>query len=440
MAPRTFEKAVFSDPRKADYRARWTLLLLVLLALAAVYWIARDILYQRLVFGFAQRLLNDLGSATVEDIESVSVDGQGDVTLRRAQAFTLHRGVRRPYFRAEEIRLTLDGIPLRDDRLRVMRVDLVHPEIFVRREADGEWNLEWALERAPRAPDRPVRPPSPDDRWKDFEHPDDAFPHGGVHIHDGIVHVTFVAPSGMEITWHVSSVRGTIERREGKIVLKPFTGNFYGGQILLFSEITTMHPLLIKHMKIDVRDADVSLMGAGVPYIKHPVTGRLNALFALTYDPDKMRQRPIASGHCEITDGDLWDLPAFSAIIHILALSPVSEKRLDTAILEFTVEDGHYRIDKMQFLGYPLSLFGEGVCSLTGDWMEIVFVPRLGKSDWNSILPVIGTPIQLLADVFKGAFLPVVLTGSFGDPQLTVEPLHFLKPSVKSLIEEKSPR
>jgi hypothetical protein len=72
--------------------------------------------------------------------------------------------------------------------------------------------------------------------------------------------------------------------------------------------------------------------------------------------------------------------------------------------------------------------------------MEIVFVPRLGKSDWNSIIPIIGAPIDLLSNIFKGALMPVVLKGSFDHPEVSVEPFHFLKPSVRQLIEEKSPQ
>jgi hypothetical protein len=87
-------------------------------------------------------------------------------------------------------------------------------------------------------------------------------------------------------------------------------------------------------------------MSAGAHFIKRRMTGRFNAVFALTVDPKISSRRPIASGHCEITDGDLWEVPALSKVIHVLALSPVSEKRIDTAVLEFTVEEDRYRIDK----------------------------------------------------------------------------------------------
>jgi hypothetical protein len=72
--------------------------------------------------------------------------------------------------------------------------------------------------------------------------------------------------------------------------------------------------------------------------------------------------------------------------------------------------------------------------------MEIVFVPRLGKSDWNSILPIIGAPIDLLSSIFKGALTPVVLSGSFDKPDLSVRPFHFPQAFGPKLIEEKSPR
>jgi hypothetical protein len=130
----------------------------------------------------------------------------------------------------------------------------------------------------------------------------------------------------------------------------------------------------------------------------------------------------------------------FSGIIHLLSLTSVENRRIDTAVLTFTVEEEQIRVDRMHFLGYPVSLFGDGVCSLTGDWMEIVFVPRLGKSDWNSILPIIGAPMDLLAAIFKGSLMPVVMKGSFNSPQIAVEPLYFLKPSVRQLMEEKAPR
>jgi hypothetical protein len=438
-APGSFEKAVFTDAKKRDPRSRWALLVFLLACLAVVYWVVRDIVYQRFVYRYAQQMFNDLASAAVEKIEDVDLEREGNIVLTRPEVYTHHGGQRRLFFRAEQLRLTLDGMPLRDTRIRVMQVDLFRPEIHVRREADGEWNLEWALQKAPRAPDAPPTP-SEGTRFVPYRDPDEGFPRNGIHIRDGVLHITFVAKSGREVTWTVHSVNGVLVKEGGKLYLNPFTGDFYGGRMTVYAEIPQSSPLVISQMKIDVRDADVAKMSAGAPFLKRAMTGRFNAVFALKVDPGLATRRPIVSGHCEITDGDLWELPAFSKIIHVLALSPVSEKRIDTAVLEFTVEQDRYRIDKMHFLGYPVSLFGDGSASLTGDWIDVTFIPRLGKKDWNSILPVIGAPLDLLSNIFKGIFVPVSLKGSFDDPKLEVGAASPPSPEVKKLIEEKSPR
>lgn len=435
-----FERAEFSNVRGVDHRVRWLILLSALLFLAVAYWIARDILYHRFVYGYAQRVYNELGSAALENIGSVSVDGQGDITIHHAEAYTHRRGERRLFFRTEQLRLSLDGFPLRDERLRVMRADFFHPEIYIRRESDSEWNLEWALLQAPRLRDEAPASAAADDPWKDYLRPDEDFPRNGVHVHDGIVHVTFVGPSGKEVTWDATGVHATIHRVDGRLIVHPVTGDFYGGRITAHAEVPKTHPFTVRQLTADVRDADVARIAEGASFIKHPMKGRLNGVLAMTVDPEKTKQRPIMSGHVEVTDGDLWDVPAFSGIIALLTLTPVSERRIDTAIIDFTVGEGEIRVDRMHFLGYPVSLFGDGVCGLTGDWMEIVFVPRLGKADWNSIIPIIGAPIDLLVNIFKGALTPVVLKGSFYNPEINVEPLYFLKPSVKSLIAEKSPQ
>jgi len=436
-----FEKAVFTDAKKADYRGRWTIFVLLLASLGIFYWIARDILYTRLVYNLAQTTFNDLASATIDRIGSASIDLQGDIILRKAEAYTMRRGKRRLFFRTEELRIVFNGMPLRDSNLRVVRVDLHRPEIFVRREFGGEWNLEWALLKAPRPPDAPPPPPPGPDPWKDYLRPDESFPRNGVRIHDGTIHTTFISRSGKEVTWTATGARAVLRKVEGLLTLRSATGDFYGGRVRADVDITKTSPLTIRQLKIDVAGADVARMAEGVFFIKHPVSGRFDAVVALTLDREKNRfSRPIAAGRCVIEKGNLWAFPTFGGILNLLTLTDVPDRKIDSAVLEFTVEEDQIRVDKMYFLGYPVSLFGDGACSLTGDWIEVVFVPRLGKSDWNSILPFIGGALDLVSNIFKGAFVPVVLKGSFEKPEIGVEPLYFLKPSVRTLIEEKSPR
>jgi hypothetical protein len=435
------EKAFFTDAKRASVRGRWTLFVLLLAVLGFAYWIARDILIARLVHDLAQRTFNDLASATIDTIGSASIDRQGDLTLRGAEAYTLRNGVRRLFFRAEELRIVFDGIPLRDGALRVTRVDLRRPEIFVRREFGGEWNLEWALQKAPRPPDAPAPPPAGPDPWKDYVRPDESFPRNGVHIFDGTVHTTFVSRTGKEATWTSTGVRAVLRKADGPLTVRSAEGRFYGGRIRADIEILKARPLTIRQLTVDVAGADVARMAEGVHFIKYPVSGTFDAVVALTLDREKMQfSRPVASGRLVVEKGNLWALPTFSSVLNLLTLASVEDRKIDSALLEFTVEQDQVRVDKMYFLGYPVSLFGDGAWGLTGDWIEIVFIPRIGKSSWDSILPVIGLPIELLSNIFKGALVPVVLKGSFEKPEISVEPLYFLKPSVKTLIEEKSPR
>jgi hypothetical protein len=423
-----FERAEFSDARPLDRRARWAIFLGLLLLLGVAHAVARDILYDRTLKRIAQQAFNGLAAASVQSIEDVTVDALGDVTLHRAVVTTERRG-HRELIRAEQVRLTFDGMPLRDPDLRVMRVDLVRPEIFVRRESDGEWNLEWALQ--------PVQRPGEPEEASGV----DGFPRNGVHVHEGTLHVAFTAASGREVNWRATGVRASLERSDGMLRVRRCAGNFYGGRIQADAEIPGTSPLRIRQLKADVRDADVSKMAEGAPFLKHPVRGRFNAVFALSVDPSKTGgTRPIMAGRCEISDGDLWPLPAFSGILHALTLTSVEDKRIDEAQLAFTVEEGRIRVDQMHFLGYPVSLFGDGAVSLTGDWIDIHFIPRLGKKDWNSILPLIGAPIDLLSNIVKGALVPVSLTGSFDDPKFEIGKGSEPKPDVRRLIEEKSPR
>ena len=439
--PVAFEPAVFSDAKKADVRGRWVLLLFVLGVLLLSWWIVRDFVYHRLVFDLAQGMLNDLMGASAEKIGSVSIDRQGDVTLHDSEAYAIDRGQRRLVFKAERIRLTLDGTLLRDPKVRVMRVDLFRPEIHVRRQAYGRWNLQWLLEPLPRPPEAPEAPR--DERWRDYPGPDESFPRNGVHVHDGTVHVTFEGrpESGKEVTWKVTQVRGKIAKVDGVLLAKPWTGDFYGGKVKFTAEIPKASPLTIRQITLDIRDADVARMAEGVHFIPHPVKGRFNAVVALTVDPKMMNHRPVAAGHAEITDGDLWPLPAFSGLLHLLTLTRAENRRIDSAVLEFTIEEDRVRIDKMHFLGSPVCLFGDGACSLTGDWIQVDFIPRLGRNDWNSILPIIGAALDLVSKVVNGAIVPVSLTGSFEKPVLKVGSEEYTpKEPVQKLLEEKSPR
>jgi hypothetical protein len=85
--------------------------------------------------------------------------------------------------------------------------------------------------RPARARGAAPRPDPTDDPWKDYLRPTRRFPRNGVHVHDGTIHVTFVGKTGKEVTWKIDDVRTKLARVDGRIVMRPFVGEFYGGTI-----------------------------------------------------------------------------------------------------------------------------------------------------------------------------------------------------------------
>jgi len=371
-------------------------------------------------------LVDGFATARVERIGGVDLDLRGEITLRNAEVYD---GSRRLFFRSRRVVLALDG--LRDPRLA--RVDLYDPEIFLRRESDGSWNLERVFrprkkeERQPPSSGPVSNPPQ-----------EDGFPYQGIHLFGGTVHVTTVSESGREVTWTTTGVRGSLIKELGVLTVRPFDGRFYGGMLRSSAEIVSTDPFRCS-FQVVVTGADVAKLAERLS-LARPVLGRLDAVFALRTSPEKTNSRPIAAGQAEIRDGDLWDLPVFLSILSILGLDPGFNRKLDSAELKFTIEEDRFRIDQMNFLGSPLCLFGEGEMDLSGENLDVVFIPRLGKRGMGDIIPIFGIPLQWLLDVVKGVFVPVVLSGSFDKPRVAVKPGYIVAEPVRKLIETKSSR
>jgi hypothetical protein len=411
--------------KKAIRRLGRLLTLLAALSLVACSYVAlRDFVIGRMLRETAQGFINQLATADVDRIGRIEIDEDGNLVLHRIEISTTRNGVKRLFYRAERAVIAIDGWPLRDADLQVARVDLFRPEIYVRRERADGWNLLWALRRRPApalpgpaapppphaaAPAAPPMPPAP---------PRDTFPFNGVHLHDGIVHIAIEAPSGREVSYVVTGVEAQIARREGRIAFEPILGDFYGGRLDGYVAIRSVSPFAID-ARITVKDADVSRLAARASFSSRPVSGHLNGLVAVTSDPST-NHRPIAAGRLEISRGNLYDLPAFTGILGLLALNPLPDRIVDRAQVLFTAERDRVRIDEMNFLGSPISLFGEGTMGLTGEDLNVVLVPRLEKS-WGDILPIIGAPLQILADIALGQLVPIVVTGAFWAPKVNAE-------------------
>ncbi|HTF58097.1 MAG TPA: hypothetical protein VK661_12770 [Planctomycetota bacterium] len=420
-APKPRKRIRARAKEAVSYLGRLTTLVAALAVVAALYISLRTFVVGRLVRDYAQAVINQLATADVERVGRVEVDADGNLVLHRIEITTTRNGVKRLFYRAERAVIALDGWPLRDSDLRVARIDLFRPEFFVRREQVDGWNLLWALHRRPPppAPEGPPPPPAPPAPRLAPAAPRDPFPFNGVHLHEGIVHVLLEGRSGREVSYLITNVEAQIARREGRLVFEPLYGDFYGGRLAGHAIIRSITPFAID-VRLAVTDADVSLLAERASFSSRPVTGHLNGVLAVTADAST-QHRPIGAGRLEISKGNLYDLPAFTGILGLLALNPVPDRIVNSAQVLFTAERDHVRIDEMNFLGSPISLFGEGTMGLTGEDLHVVLIPRLEKS-WGSILPIIGAPLQILADIALGNLVPLVVTGTFWEPKVNAEP------------------
>jgi hypothetical protein len=150
------------------------------------------------------------------------------------------------------------------------------------------------------------------------------------------------------------------------------------------------------------------------------VSGQFDMVVTVRSDPSALGAWPVAAGRASIAGGKLWDLPAFVGVLAAFALTEAEDKVIDQAQIEFTVERTGVRIDRMDFLGRPLSLFGGGTMDLDGRNLDVTLVPRLGKS-FGEVVPIAGHVLQALLDVVKGAIVPVRIGGSFWNPHVGVD-------------------
>jgi len=389
--------------------------------------------YAPLVYGVAQDALDALFTAEVKQIGGVELDAQGDLHLVDVELTTDHRGERRVCFRARSLVLSFDGFPLRDRNLRVTRVDLFDPEIFVLRYPDGDWDaLHYFVPRR-----RSVRPKA--ERVEGERERTSGFPANGVHFHRGTVHVSFRDREGEEITWRSDEVGGRIVEDEGETLLfERFHGGFYGGRIAARAKIPMGRPFAIDLM-VSITGADVEQMAKGAPFLKNPVRGTFGAVFSAAYDPQNLGPDQIIAGSATISEGDLWEFPALLGVLNVLSLEDLSDRKIHAGELLFTLRGDRIQIDRMDLQGTPVTLYGSGSVDLTGKNLEITFVPRV-QSGLRGLVPVLGDLVQEILDAPMGALFPVVVRGSWGEVDSKLERGRDVPEEVRRLVERERRR
>src|SRR5262245_59488406 len=261
----------------------------VLSLVAALYLTLRTWVVEGLVRDLAQSLLHPIVTADVDRVGRVEVDVDGNLVLHRVVISTTRDGVKRLFYRADRIVIALDGWPLRDADLRVARIDIFHPEIYVRREFINGWNLLWALRPRPQPAPPPAPPAPPPGPPAIVSRPvvpkkatGDPFPFNGIHLHDGIVHVA-IEGKGREVGYVVTGVEARIMRRGDQFSFEPIYGDFYGGRLSGHAVVKSLRPFAID-VRLTVTGADVTRLSERATFVKRQVSGRLDGVLAVTSD------------------------------------------------------------------------------------------------------------------------------------------------------------
>ncbi|OHB77769.1 MAG: hypothetical protein A2Z34_02130 [Planctomycetes bacterium RBG_16_59_8] len=412
------EAASATIPRWKRFFFKAVLFAAVLLAAAGVHALLSAVIYPNLVYHSAQGFINRVLAGEVDHIGGVEVNTQGDIIIRDAQISTQTAGTRRLFYRVQEILLSFDGMPLVDENIRLSRVEFHRPEIFLYKPAGEKWNVEGLFVA-------PAKRAAPGERF--------AFPAGGIHVYNGVAHVTVADERGKELTWKLEKVFFSIAGVGEKIDISPIDAEFAKGRARIDLDLA-VGDAPSYGIKLHLWDALVEEMTRGTELEARKVRGFLDIVMTMEVSAGETGQAPVGSNYLRIRDGHIWDLPVFLGVLNLLRLDPSLESSFDEVLVHFTIEKDRVRVDDMRFLGYPVSLFGDGSMKLTGEEIDMVFIPRLGKRGLEEI-PVVGAPVQFLLDIVKGTLVPIVVRGSFAHPQISVQTGRTITEPVRKLIE-----
>lgn len=412
------------------------ILILAAFAYLELSLLTRDILLRRI----AQSLVDQAMNAEVDEIAAISLAPSGALVLHRPRIITRHGDQALTLFEAESITFSLNGnassILERGlaslEEIRMLRVDIQAPHLYFARGFDGRWNMDLAFgprpvrklptPRAPAPPSAPLAPPPP---------PPDLFPPEGIHVHRCTLHVQFHNPRQDLLEWVLQDMDFVVRKSPQRQLLiqnpdgrEDIEARFYGGTFVFWLKVTGLNRGMEADMQLRVKDARLEQLTQGLK-LPRPVSGNLNVTLSLARSFDETDGRIAGAGRAWVTDGDLYEYPMIVRAIGILNLSVPQESKIDSADLAFKVRKYLIEITEMNFYSDAVSLLGDGVCDLFGQDMDVVFVPRLGRT--GSLNPFNLLFSQLLTAHLEG---PVVA------PTARVVPFASYKESEHRIIEQ----
>jgi hypothetical protein len=186
-------------------------------------------------------------------------------------------------------------------------------------------------------------------------------------------------------------------------------------------------------LMVTIKDADVAEMSKSATFLEKPVSGRFDALLSAGYGDDRTGAERIVAGKADIKDGNIWEFPALLGVLSVLSLKG-ADRRITAGTVRFLLKDDRIIIEQLDFEGHPLCLYGSGWVDLTGQNLELTFVPV------GHMLPVIVRPVEALTWLIGGSLFPVVVTGSWADAEAEVGDKSAVPKDLRKMAEERKNR
>ncbi|KAF0240564.1 MAG: hypothetical protein FD180_4875 [Planctomycetota bacterium] len=322
---------------------------------------------------------------------------------------------------------TADAVVLRTDRFPVgfgtpgiESIRLVHPDIVMTLEPDGELDLQRVLAappspQAPAVQGNPSANPAPPPPLSPLLPEKIAVENGTLRLVTPMVSPTF---SGLDATLHVEPRRFTLENAAASTL---------GGRASL-SGWLGRGPEEGWKLDVNVAEANVLDLVQGTRLEGYHLAGRLDGYLTLTRGSTGAA---VGAGWLDARDGRLLDLPVILSVFNVLHANDPGESFVKTCRTDFRVLEDRIHVERWYVITDGFSLFGDGDILFDGQRLDLDFVPRL-SSEPPEGYDTLADAEQPVADfIRKNALLSVEVKGTWMSPEAETTPLRVITKPLK---------
>ena len=216
-------------------------------------------------------------------------------------------------------------------------------------------------------------------------------------------------------------------------LLTNVTGSFLKeGDMLGFSNVTAQMygGRLQGAVRLDLKPGKVTygsrvnLEGLNLgPFVRHTfeyqgeeLEGRLSGEVVLQ-GIGPSRRELVGEGKLTIAEGKLYRMPVLLRILNLLQLSPPRKAAFSRAAISYYLVEENLVINELNLWGRGLNIFGSGTVT-PDNQLDLTLYSGFGRGQFPHI-PVLSDAVELVGK----QLVRLQVAGSFGEPEVTVEPL-----------------